>query len=304
MTIDVFIPVYKPDGDFEKLLVKLNEQSIKPNKIYILHTKDYKEEELKLPVINGSIMEVIPINKEDFDHGGTRKLGASLSKADIYMFMTQDAVPYNKTLIEELIKPYEDKDVAATYGRQLSKKNDKFLEKYTKKFNYPDKSIIKSIKDVDELGIKTYFCSNVCSTYRSSVYNELGGFVTKTIFNEDMIMAFSIINNGNKIAYNADAKVIHSHNYTYSQQFTRNFDLGVSHNEYKDIFNSVKSENEGIKLVKQSLKYLINNKKYILIPDLILNSGFKYLGYKLGRNYDKLPKSLVIKFTMYKGYWQ
>ena len=41
-----------------------------------------------------------------------------------------------------------------------------------------------------------------------------------------MIMGFALIGSGHKIAYVADAMVIHSHNYSYGQQFRRNFDLG------------------------------------------------------------------------------
>ena len=36
---------------------------------------------------------------------------------------------------------------------------------------------------------KTYFCSNVCAAYKKSIYEEIGGFVKKAIFNEDMIYA-------------------------------------------------------------------------------------------------------------------
>ncbi len=34
-----------------------------------------------------------------------------------------------------------------------------FLEKYTRSFNYPEQSCLKTEKDVETRGIKTYFCS-------------------------------------------------------------------------------------------------------------------------------------------------
>ena len=40
-----------------------------------------------------------------------------------------------------------------------------------------------------------------------------------------MIFAGKLIQKGYAIAYVADAKVVHSHNYTNSQQFHRNFDM-------------------------------------------------------------------------------
>lgn len=303
-SVDVIIPAYHSDDKFQNLLKMLYRQTKKPDRIIVLHTEEYEGQEQPLPDIPGSRIIVKPIKKAEFDHGGTRKYGASLSEADILMFMTQDAVPVDEFLIENLLTPYEDPWVAATYARQLPGENADLLERYTRHFNYPKTGSVKSSEDLEKLGIKTYFCSDVCATYRNNIYRELGGFVDRAIFNEDMIMAARMIKAGCRIAYAADARVIHSHKYTYRQQFTRNFDLGVSHNQYPDIFREVKSESEGIRLVKKSLRFLKKKKKYFMIPDLIINSGFKFVGYRLGLHYNVLPKSLVHRFSMNKSYWE
>ena len=60
------------------------------------------------------------------------------------------------------------------------------------------------------------------------MYLKLGGFETRTIFNEDMIFAGKVILAGGAVAYCAEARVIHSHNYSGIMQFKRNFDLGIS----------------------------------------------------------------------------
>jgi rhamnosyltransferase len=302
-SIDVIIPTYHSDEKLSRLLQMLCNQTIKPNRVILLHTQDYPGEEQPLPDVEELDITVVPIDKADFDHGGTRKYGASLSTSKILMFMTQDAVPYDKYLIEKLVEPYEDPLVAATYARQLADDKTDLMEGYIRNFNYPKHGRVKSLKDLDTLGIKTFFCSDVCATYRKAVYEKLGGFVDKTIFNEDMIMAAGMIRDGYRIAYTAEAMVIHSHSYSYLQQFTRNFDLGVSHNQYREVFQGIKSESEGIKMVKSTAEYLIKKKKYLLLPDLILNSGFKFIGYRLGRSYDSLPKQLVKHFSMNKAYW-
>lgn len=302
-SVDVIIPTYHSDEKLNKLLAMLYQQTVKPNRVIILHTQETPGQEQKLPEIIESNITVIQVDKKDFDHGGTRKYGASLSDSDIVMYMTQDAIPSDELLIEKLIKPYEDPNVTATYARQLPDEKTDLIERYIRHFNYPKNSRVKSLEDLDELGIKTFFCSDVCATYKKSVYQELGGFVDKTIFNEDMIMAAGMIRAGYRIAYVADALVVHSHTYSYLQQFTRNFDLGVSHNQYPEVFYGIKSESEGIKLVKSTLKYLMKKKKYFLIPDLIMSSGFKFLGYQMGLRYDILPKNMVLRFSMNKAYW-
>lgn len=307
-TVDVIIPVYRPDQKLEQLIGLLNRQTVSPEHIFFMQTmtgeiaEDFRVESSLKRAKNA---QIIKVHKLEFDHGGTRNQGAAMSQADYMLFMTQDAVPQDERLIEELLRTMESREsIATAYGRQLPNDEVGAIERFTRDFNYPDEPRIKSQKDLDELGIKTYFCSNVCAMYRRTVYEEMNGFVLHTIFNEDMIMAAKVINAGYEIAYVPTASVIHAHKYTYRQQFTRNFDLAVSQRQYHEIFDQVKSESEGIRLVKRTAKHLFVTWKGYLIPDLILQSAFKYMGYFLGKRYDKLPLWLVKKCSMNKAYWE
>ena len=308
MKIDVIIPVYRPGSRFLEMVRRLTIQTRPVNRFIIMNTEedlwnDWVED---LPI--GSLpsnLSVFHVTKEEFDHGATRHLGILQSDADICVFMTHDAMPANKKLIERLTDGLmEEESIGAAYARQMAEQDCHVIERYTRSFNYPEESSIKSKDDLEQLGIKTFFCSDVCAVYRKSVYDELGGFVTQTIFNEDMILASKIIDAGYSIAYAADAKVYHAHKYTYRQQFTRNFDLGVSQRQYRQVFEGVKSESEGIKMVKQTAGYLLKEGHPFLIIDLVLQSGFKFLGYRLGKRYDKLPLWLIRACSMQKSYWE
>lgn len=140
--------------------------------------------------------------------------------------------------------------------------------------------------------------------YRRSIYEKLGGFVKHTIFNEDMIFAGKLIQEGYAIAYVAEARVVHSHNYTNRQQLHRNFDLAVSQADHPEIFAMAKSESEGIRMVKATAAYLISQRKPYLIPVLGMRSASKLLGYRLGRSYQKLPENIVLHLTGNKSYWE
>ena len=300
--VDVIIPVYHPGKEFSVLLERLTEQTAAIHRIIAMNTEENywnKELEQKYP-----LLEVHHLKKSEFDHGGTRAWAAELSDAEIMVFMTQDAVPVDRNLIENLVKALEkEKMIAAAYARQLPNEMCSFAERYTRSFNYPEKSYVRTQKDLSLYGIKTFFCSNVCAAYKKEIYQELGGFVRKTIFNEDMIYAGKLIQMGYGIAYAADAKVIHSHNYSCMQQFHRNFDLGVSQAEHPEIFAGVPSEGEGIKLVKKTINYLIQKRKIWLIPGVIFQSGCKYAGYLSGKNYRKLPRKMILWCTMNREYW-
>ena len=219
--------------------------------------------------------------------------------------MTQDAIPYDRKLTGKLVEAVSSSDrIAAAYARQLPAADCGPVERYTRQFNYPEQSQIKGKEDLEELGIKTYFCSNVCAAYVRERYFALGGFTRKTIFNEDMIFAGHAVQEGYQIAYAADAQVIHSHNYTAMEQLHRNFDLAVSQADHPEVFAGVRSEGEGIRLVKQTAAWLVKTGRFWLVPDLVVKSGFKYAGYLLGKNYRKLPRPVVLWLTMNRAYWK
>ena len=59
-----------------------------------------------------------------------------------------------------------------------------------------------------------------------------------------------------------------------------------------------------MKLVKQTAEYLVKSGHAWLLPELVVKSGFKFIGYRLGKAYRKLPESLVKRLSMNKSYWE
>ena len=302
-TVDVIIPAYHPGKEFATLIKRLEKQTVSIHRIIVMNTEEsmWNKEWEKL----SDVMEIHHLAKSEFDHGGTRAQAAELSDADVMIFMTQDAMPADRELLAELLKALEqDENIAAAYARQLPNAECSFVERYTRAFNYPDRSAVKTKKDMDQYGIKTFFCSNVCAAYKKDIYQKQGGFVRRTIFNEDMIYAGGLIQAGYGIAYAAEAKVIHSHNYNCMQQFHRNFDLGVSQAEHPEIFEGVPSEGEGMRLVKKTLSHLVRSEKIWLIPGFVMQCAGKYAGYLAGKNFRRLPKKFVLWCTMSPNYWK
>lgn len=305
MDIDVIIPVYKPDKSLFKLIERLEKQTVPVRSIVLMNT----EEKYFAQLIYGTRfleqhkqVKVYHLSKREFDHGRTRRVGVRKTDGEIFLMMTQDAMPADEYLVERLTAALQG-NVAAAYARQLPREDCMPAERYMRRFNYPEQSSVKTLEDLPKLGIKTYFCSNVCAAYRRDIYEELGGFVRHTIFNEDMIYAAGAVKAGYGIAYVSEAQVIHSHNYTNSQQFHRNFDLGVSQADHPDIFAEVSSEGEGKKAVAETIDWLKRNRMRGKIPGLLLQSASKYAGYCLGKNYKKLPLKWVISLSQNKEYW-
>lgn len=305
--VDVIIPVYKPTPKLFTLLDGLKEQTLQINRILLVNT----EESYFTAFTEGTDFEqrysnvsVKHISKEEFDHGGTRAMAVSELDSPFFVMMTDDAVPADRFLLEKLLEPVFSGEAKMSYARQLPEKSSSILEHCAREFNYPDRALIKSGKDLQTMGIKAFFASNVCAAYDRRTYDELGGFVKRTIFNEDMIYARGLIDRGYCIAYAAEAKVYHSHNYNGIEQFKRYFDLGVSHAQYPAVFGGIKSESEGMRLVKITSGRLFKCGRPWLLIALIWQSGCKYLGYFLGKRYIHLPFPIIKLCSMNREYWK
>ncbi len=304
---DVIIPVYHPDERTFALLNRLGRQTLRPRRIILMNTEescwtdadgDRKLEEAGV----AGLCEIHHVTKEEFDHGATRNLGVSYSTAPYFVMLTQDAVPVDTRLLEELLAPMDDR-VKMCYARQLPGQDADPIESCSRYFNYGPVSRTKDLSDLKELGIKTWFASNACAAYERDTFDRLGGFIDRTIFNEDMIYCSGLLKAGFAVRYCAEARVIHSHHYTGIQQLRRNFDLAVSQAEHPEVFAGIRSESEGVKMVRTTAQWLKKQGRADLIPVLVWMSGCKYLGYRLGKNFRSLPMSLVKKLSMNKNYW-
>ena len=306
-TVDVIIPVYKPGERLKKIIKRLRQQTYPVNRIILINTgRAYFERAFGEDMSCFETDDIVlrHISEEQFDHGTTRRMAVSMSKADYFICMTDDALPVDRHLVKSLITPLIEGKASAAYARQLAGKEADIVEKFSRRFNYPAVSRIKSKADMDELGIKTFFCSNACAAYERKTYDKLGGFEKHMIFNEDMVYAGRLVDSGASIAYVAEARVLHTHHYTAMQQLKRNFDLGVSQAQFPELFNRVSSQSEGIRMIRGMLGTLLKKNEYNKIPSVIINSAFKLAGYKLGKAYKKLPQWLIMKLTMNRNYWK
>lgn len=306
VTVAVLVPAYRPGQKFSRMLAMLQRQTMPVSQIVVMNTEKAfwnKEEYEKVPGL-----EVHHVTKKEFDHGATRRQGMGYVKTDVCLCMTDDAVPADRRLVENLVKAlYPEQaspQIAAAYAKQLPDKDCRPIERYTRSFNYPAESQVKTKEDLPRLGIKTYFCSNVCAAYDMKIYRRLGGFVETAIFNEDMLYAAKAVGAGYGIAYAAEARVIHSHNYGFRQQIRRNFDLAVSQAQHPEVFAGIRSEGEGIRMVKKTARYLARTGRICLLPELVIGSGCKYLGYLLGKHYRMLPRGVILRLSSNRPYWE
>lgn len=300
MKLSVIIPTYNADNYLSVLLEKLKNQTV-PFELIIIDSSSTDD---TVTIAREYTDNIITIPKIEFDHGGTRTKAAKTASGDIIVFLTQDALPCNKYAIEKILEPFEDLNVGATYGRQIPYEETTLFGKHLRDFNYTETSYIRTLKDKEQYGIKTAFLSDSFAAYRKSALEKINYFKDGLIVGEDSYAGAKIMLNEYALAYCSEAQVYHSHSYTVIEEFKRYFDIGVFHKRENWILKEFgKAEGEGGKYVRSEFNYLLDHHAYYRIPEFFIRNGMKYIGYKLGQNYDHLPLKLVKKLSMHHLWW-
>lgn len=279
MKVDIICPLYNA----EKHIIELNKNIMKQKKVQILNVNyvltESTDDTEKL--LKENKIKYKKIKKQDFSHSLVREKVVFESKADIVVFITQDIIIEKDNWLYELVNPIIEGDAEACFSRQLCKDNS--IEKYTREKNYPSESRIVSKKDIEELGLNTFFFSDASSAIKRDVFIELNGYDNKNLpISEDMYIAYKIIQKGYKIKYCAKSEVIHYHNFTLKQQYDRYKLTGkfFKQNSYLDKYGTNKS---GGGLAKYILKRAIQEKNIKVLMDFLPNMAVRYIGMKVGK---------------------
>lgn len=310
--ISIVIPTLNAEKYIRTQIERIFAQTIKPCEvIYIDSTSNDNTQKIILEYIEKNLpIKLKIIKREEFNHGRTRNEGAFLSKGNIIVFMTQDAIPYNEVWLENLIKPFGIRDdVACVFARQMpfvdatpiikreliNHFNSFKSEDSDYTFQKVDFNDRNSLKEYNENKHWFWFNSNVCSAVRRDIFLQIK--FKEIPYAEDQVFGKEIIEKGFCKVYAHNAIVLHSHNYTLIKFFKRYFDeyrgLKVSldidlvnkHNVLKVIFGNI----------VQDVKYIFNNvdkrKAYWFIYSIVFEI-IRGSGAFLGSNYDKIPLSL------------
>ncbi len=277
-SIGICIPTWNSKHHLHKCLRPLLDSSLNPKILLI----DSSSTDGTVEAAKDFGVEILIIPKEEFSHGRTREKARLHLNTDIVVMITDDAYAQDNTMLEKLVQPIIEKQTSISYARQLPKDGAKFFEAFPREFNYPPTSHIRSILDMDKWGTYTFFCSNSTAAYLNSALDEIGGF-PDVIFGEDTVVVAKLLKKGHKIAYAAEARVQHSHDYTLTQEFKRYFMMGIARKSYQDLIACKSSDNKrGASFFKLMIKRLIKEKPSLL-PYAFISTAVKFLGYHLGR---------------------
>jgi rhamnosyltransferase len=244
------------------------------------------------------------IDVQEFNHGRTRQQAVEMHCADVTVaiLLTQDSVLESERSLPAILSAFDDPQVGAAYGRQLPHPGAHPVAAFANLINYPAESATRSVADSARLGMKAAYLSNSFAAYRVTALEQCGGFPSHLILGEDTYVAMRMLLSGWRVRYCAEARVFHSHNYTLAEELERFFDYGVLHAQCPDLVSFGSAEATGLKILRAEVGYIARRKPWLL-PELAARSVLKYVGYKLGRKYARLPLRACRWLSMTKGHW-
>ena len=267
--ITVVIPVLNAGSNALLITDALKHQTLQPDEILVIDSASTDDSVHLFEEIGAKI---ISIRREDFDHGGTRNVAFEKSKADVYIFMTQDAIPVDVNAFENLVRAlFDNPNCGLVYGRQMPVSTAGAFARHARLFNYP-------------AGDQT---------------------VVNTLFAEDSIAAAKLLQRSWSIGYVPQAVVTHSHDYSLKQDFCRYFDVGAFHSMnrwYIDFLG--KAAGEGKRFVRSEYNYLKQEGVTLPLFRVILRNGVRWLGYNVGRLHNHLPSGLCRRISPNKAFWK
>lgn len=300
-SVSVIIPTRNGGSRFGEVLTALRRQSVVPAEILVVDSGSI-DETLDLARRHGA--RVLTIAPADFEHGATRNLGARAAAGELLIFLTQDAVPADGEALANLIAPLAAEGVAAAYGRQLPGPGASCFARHLRGFNYPPQSALRCYGDRERYGFRTAFCSNSFAAYRRDPLAAVGYFQEGLPFGEDTFTVAKLLRRGYCVAYAAEARVLHSHNYTLAEEFRRYFDVGVAHALNREVLADFGSPGgEGRRYVAAELAFLIKEGALWRLPESLLRNGLKLAAYHLGQRSRILPRDLARWCSLNRAWW-
>lgn len=239
------------------------------------------------------------IRPEEFGHGRTRNLGASLARGEIVVYLTQDAVPASPRWLSALTAPLGDPQVAGVYGRQLPDQTSP-MEHFFLETVYPAQRIVKRL-DRHRPRFFDLFFSDVNSAIRKSVWGRYP-FPEDVLMSEDQYWAGAALLAGYTIVYEPTAAVWHSHRYTLGRLFRRNFDSGASLVEMRQELRGLMGR-FGVSYLARELAWMVRRRLWGAIPYALCYEGCRAAGFWVGTHSRRLPRVLKRRLSLQPGYW-
>jgi glycosyltransferase involved in cell wall biosynthesis len=201
--VSAVIRAYNEGKHIGRLLTGFRQQTVKPDQIILVDSGSTDD---TVAIAESAGCTIVHIAKSDFSFGRALNRGCAAASGEILLFASAHVYPVYNTYVEHIVSAFDRSGVGIAYGRQVGDERTKFSESRVMLKWFPN----QNIWDQDHP-----FSNNANAAVLKSVWQESPYDETLTGL-EDLDFAKKAIDRGHKIAYVADAPVVHVHQETWS----------------------------------------------------------------------------------------
>lgn len=149
---------------------------------------------------------IATIAKSDFSFGRSLNRGCAAASGDVLVFISGHCIPVATDWLQTLCQPVRDGRIDYAYGRQVGDDDSNFSERRIFAKYFPETSALPQVG---------FFCNNANAALARGIWEKYR-FDEDLTGLEDMALAKTIVADGGRIGYVAEAPVFHHHNETWA----------------------------------------------------------------------------------------
>lgn len=208
MRCSIVIRCYNEEQHIGRLLSGIMQQTVRDVEIIVV---DSGSTDATLSIASRYPVQILSIRPEEFSFGRSLNIGCQAASGEFIVIASAHVYPVYKDWLERLLAPFADPQVALVYGKQRGNETTKYSERQVFTKWFPNES---------NLCQDHPFCNNANAAIRRSVWEQSPYDETLTGL-EDIDWARRALELSHKIAYAADAEVVHVHNETPRRLYNR-----------------------------------------------------------------------------------
>ena len=208
MSCSIVIRAYNEEKHIGRLLEGIRHQTVQDAEVILV---DSGSTDSTISIAESFGARIVRIPSAEFTFGRSLNFGLREATREYVVIASAHVYPVYPDWLETLLRPFEDDQVALTYGKQRGPETANFSEQQIFHQWYPD---------VSQPRQATAFCNNANAAIRKSLWEQNPYDETLTGL-EDLAWAKWAKEQGYAIAYVTEAEVIHVHNETPRGVFNR-----------------------------------------------------------------------------------
>jgi glycosyltransferase involved in cell wall biosynthesis len=206
--VSIVIRCHNEERHIGRLLAGIMQQAAYDPQIIVV---DSGSTDATVSIASRYPVQLLTIPREGFSFGRSLNIGCREARGEFIVVASAHVYPLYKDWLAQLLAPFSTTEVALVYGKQRGNESTRYSEHQIFRRWFPDES---------NLNQGHPFCNNANAAIRQWLWERLPYDETLTGL-EDLDWAKRAMQQGHRIAYAADAEVIHVHDETPRRIYNR-----------------------------------------------------------------------------------